>query len=101
MALTVALEYEPGFSPVAEVSNGLEAIEACREHQPDAILLDLSMPVMDGITAIAGIREVSPRTQVVVFSGSVERRQEALRAGADCFVLKGAGLREALDFLRP
>lgn len=99
--MSAALEFEDGFCVAGEASNGLEAIEACRALQPDAILLDLAMPLLDGVAAIAGIRRTSPDTRIVVFSGSREREMEALRSGADAFVLKGAGFREVIECLKP
>src|SRR5436305_4133444 len=52
------------FAVVGEGATGAEAIEACREHQPDIVLLDVSMPDMDGFEALPEIRAVSPHTRV-------------------------------------
>ncbi len=54
---------------VADGENGEEAISLAHEHQPDLLLLDMSMPQMDGLDALAGISAVSPSTRVVVFTG--------------------------------
>jgi PAS domain S-box-containing protein len=69
---------------VAEAGDGRGAVDAARAHQPDLMLLDISMPGMDGIEALPLVREASPRTRVVVFSGfdgtDVERQARALGA---------------------
>lgn len=80
---------------VAEAGDGREAIDLARAHQPDLLLLDISMPEMDGIEALPLIREASPRTRVVVFSGfegsDVEQQVRAL--GAVGFYDKGTSLK--------
>lgn len=73
---------------VAEAGDGRGAIDLARTHQPDLLLLDISMPEMDGIEALPLIREASPQTRVVVFSGfegsDVEQQVRALGA-VDCY----------------
>ncbi|MFP5309886.1 MAG: response regulator [Actinomycetes bacterium] len=90
------------YEVVAEAGTGTEAVEAVRAHHPDVVLLDLSMPVMDGLTALPLIREASPTTRVVVLTGyaATSARSAALAAGADGFVEKGtrpAAILAALD----
>jgi PAS domain S-box-containing protein len=81
---------------VAEAGDGREAIDLARAHQPDLLLLDISMPEMDGIEALPLIREASPRTRVVVFSGfegsDVEQQVRAL--GAVGFYDKSVSLKD-------
>ena len=62
------LERTGQFTVVAEASNGAQAVELTGRHQPDLALLDLAMPVMDGLEALPLVRQVSPRTTVVVLS---------------------------------
>ena len=83
---------------VGEAGEAEEGIWRTSELQPDAILLDLSMPGMDGLEAIPRIREASPETAIVVFSGlSADRLgSQALELGADRYVQKG----EDFDHLR-
>src|SRR5205807_4954218 len=61
------------------------------EHQPDVVLLDLAMPVMDGLQAISGIRQSCPETKVVVLSGFERERMgvEAIERGAHAYFEKG------------
>ena len=59
------------------------------EGQPDLVLMDVRMPVMDGIEATRQIKESWPQVKVIVLSMYAEHREEALEAGADCFLVKG------------
>jgi two-component system, chemotaxis family, chemotaxis protein CheY len=73
-----------------EAENGQQAIQRVLELQPDLILLDYSMPVMNGLEAAKAIRKLAPKTKIVVFSLHTENtiREEALRAGADVYLNK-------------
>jgi len=75
---------------VAEGNNGLEAIDLYRLHQPDVVLMDLSMPQMDGLQATRAIVQEFPDAQVVIFSASDgdETIYRAMRAGARAYLLK-------------
>jgi DNA-binding NarL/FixJ family response regulator len=87
---------------VAEASNGKEAIEAFRCHQPDITLMDLQMPGLDGIQAIEAICSEFPGARIIVlttYTGDT-RVVRALKAGARAFVLKGHVLDELLDTIR-
>lgn len=92
------LDLDPRFEVAGEAGTGAEAIELVADARPDLLLLDLSMPVMDGLTALPEIRRRSPETVVVVFSGfgAVEMREDALRLGAVDYVEKGAPLDEVV-----
>jgi DNA-binding NarL/FixJ family response regulator len=82
---------------VGEASNGREAVDLWKEHRPDVTLLDLQMPVLDGVGAIKQIREVDPNAHIVVlttFDGD-EDIYQAIKAGAKGYLLKDA-TREAL-----
>jgi DNA-binding NarL/FixJ family response regulator len=87
---------------VAEASNGKEAIEAFRCHQPDITLMDLQMPELDGIQAIEAICSAFPGARIIVLTTYTGDTQvvRALKAGARAFVLKGHVLDELLDTIR-
>lgn len=75
---------------VGEANNGQKAVELCEEIQPDVILMDLVMPVMDGAAATRMIRERWPEIQVVALTSFEEKEliQDALQAGAISYLLK-------------
>lgn len=79
-----------GLDVVGCASDGAEAIAEAERLQPDLVLLDLSMPGMDGLTALPGIRDAAPRCEVVVLtaSGTEENLLSAIRAGAAGYLLK-------------
>jgi DNA-binding NarL/FixJ family response regulator len=91
MMIRMAVEMSGHFSVIEEASNGRQAVELVREHQPDLLLLDLSMPVQDGIQSLPEVLEASPRTVVVVLSGFESRRLAplALEIGATAYLEKG------------
>ena len=79
---------------VGEATNGAEAVEMAGAHKPDAIILDLAMPVMDGLEAIPLIKTISPNTKIVVLSGfDADRMAErAMGLGAETYLQKGVAL---------
>jgi diguanylate cyclase (GGDEF)-like protein len=88
--LQYTFELDGRFEVVAQAANGAEALAAVTEHQPDALVLDLAMPVLDGLNAIPRIKAVAPRTRIVVLSGFGARQmaQQAVALGADSYVEK-------------
>jgi YesN/AraC family two-component response regulator len=86
---------------VGEATNGAEAVELAAAEKPDAVILDLAMPVMDGLEAIPLIRERSPATKIVVLSGfEAERMAErAISLGADTYLQKGVALGDISQML--
>ena len=100
--LRLALEMSGGFRVVAEAADGEKAVEAVRDLQPDALLLDLSMPLLGGLDALPAIRREAPGCSILVLSGHADPalRRDALRAGADGFLVKGSPPREVVAALR-
>ncbi|TAL22371.1 MAG: response regulator [Frankiales bacterium] len=90
--LRMALGSESDIDVVGEAGDGREAVEAARRHRPDVMLLDLAMPVMDGLEALPLVRAASPGTQVVILSGfeATSMAASASAAGAAAYVQKGA-----------
>jgi DNA-binding NarL/FixJ family response regulator len=86
-----ALKNSGRFQVVAEAENGEQAVAAAKEHQPDLTMLDLAMPVMDGLVALPLIREAVPASRVVVLSGmdAQDVVDEAAAQGAAKFLVKG------------
>ncbi len=91
-----------GFDIVAEAGDGKEGIEVVRDSRPDIILVDLAMPVMDGIEALPSLRRLCPEAKIVVLSGfgAQQMSARALAAGADGYVQKGAPLNSILQYVR-
>jgi DNA-binding NarL/FixJ family response regulator len=87
---------------IAEATNGKEAIELFRLHHPDVTLMDLQMPVMNGIDAISAIRSDWPNARFIVlttYQGDVQALR-ALKAGASGYLLKNMLRKELLDTIR-
>jgi len=91
-----------GFDVVGEASDGEEAIEAAVRLVPDLILLDLSMPGLDGLSALPRLRAAAPDCEVVVLtaSGTEENLLGAIRGGAAGYLLKSEPPERIVDFLR-
>src|SRR3954447_26268952 len=79
---------------VGEGTNGREAVELAAQHRPAMLLLDVSMPVMDGFEALPRVRAASPETRVVLFSGFEEEglAQRARELGAAAFIEKSTSV---------
>ena len=90
---------QPDMLMVAQASNGREAIEQFREHQPDVTLMDLRLPDMSGIDATAAIRTEFPQARIIILTtfDSDLARQQALAAGASALLLKGGPARKLLE----
>ncbi len=81
---------EECFDIVGEASNGLEAIKKAKELQPDVITLDITMPEMDGVTALPEIMTVSPNSRVIMCSAMGQQPMvvDAIKKGAKDFIVK-------------
>ena len=102
LLLSLALELAGGFVVVGEAADGDEAIVQATVHQPDVLLLDLAMPVLDGLQALPRIREQAPESLIVVLSGfgAEAMGEEAVRLGATTYVQKGVNPTELAEQLR-
>ncbi len=96
------LEAEPDIRVVAEAGDGREAIEQVRRHAPAVALLDIRMPVLDGLRAARQVIELSPDTRVLILTtfDADEYVYEALRAGASGFLLKDAPADQLITAVR-
>lgn len=89
--LKAILAFYPEILVVGEAVNGEEAVRWVTDQQPDVVIMDLRMPVMDGVEATRLIKSQWPSIKVIVLTVQAARRGEALAAGADHFLLKGNG----------
>jgi NarL family two-component system response regulator YdfI len=88
--LRLILETEADFEIVAEACNGLEACELCAIHNPQVVLMDLRMPIMDGISALTRIRHEQPQIAVVILTtyNEDDLMRQGLQQGARGYLLK-------------
>jgi DNA-binding NarL/FixJ family response regulator len=99
--LADVLSAEHDIAVVGECTDGSQVVEATERLRPDIVCMDLSMPVMDGLTATAALRAARPETRVIVLTGEVaDTRLNAAVAGARAVVPKGTRLEALLRCLR-
>ena len=93
--LAMQLGDDPRVTVVGSAADGAEAVELALQLRPDVVIMDVEMPVMDGVTAARHIRSRLPRTVVVLISGSDHAERRA--AGVAAFVPKGRETAELVD----
>src|SRR5215216_3447577 len=100
--LRTMLSGEEGIEVIAEANDGRQALDTCRELKPDLVLMDVRMPVMDGLEATRKIKQEMPRTSVmmVTMHENPDYLFEAVKAGAAGYVLKDASGERLLSAVR-
>jgi two-component system, NarL family, response regulator LiaR len=100
-SLGLTLEIDDRVELVGTAGNGKEAVRLAQELCPDVVLMDLEMPVLDGIDATREVRRALPECQVVVLTASlaVEDAHRARSAGAAAYLTKGCSTRDVIDAL--
>jgi two-component system, NarL family, nitrate/nitrite response regulator NarL len=88
--LKALLAFEPRIVIVGEATNGVEALQLIGMDQPDLVLMDIHMPIMNGFQATQQIKSTWPQIRVVLYSVYPGYEQEANLAGADGFMIKGS-----------
>ena len=96
------LEAQPEIEVVAEAESGTEAVRLAREYVPDVVLMDLVMPGMDGVEATRKVKDISPRTQIIILTSFHEDEHifPALQAGAVSYLLKDVKAVELVEAIR-
>ena len=96
------LETQPDITVVGEADSGQAAVTLAEQYAPDVILMDLMMPGMDGVEATRRVKQISPRTQIIVLTSyhQDEHIFPAIRAGALSYVLKDVGPVELANAVR-
>jgi DNA-binding NarL/FixJ family response regulator len=100
--LRLALNREESFTIVGEASDGEAGVAAVRAHQPHLVILDIALPVMDGLQALQLIRAESPESIVIVLTGFPEEAValSAVEQGAHGYIRKGGGVPELVGQIR-
>ncbi len=91
-----------GMEVVGEAGDGLSGIECVRLEKPEVVLLDLSMPVMDGLEALPTIRRLVPQAKIIVLSGfgATQMSEKAMTIGADGYLQKGMALKRIIEYVQ-
>jgi len=89
----------PDIIVISEAANGAEAVQRVAEQRPDAVLMDLEMPVVDGLQAMRQIKQQWPAVTVIVLTAYPAEEAVARAAGADAFVIKGSAPERLLTAL--
>ena len=102
MSLRTFFDQIDDIEVVGEASDGSEGVAVARRLAPDVVLMDLLMPIMDGITAIARIKEEQPEIEIVAMTSFIEEEKvtAALEAGASGYLLKDAEADEVANAVR-
>lgn len=96
-AMVAYLSLQLGVIITAEASNGLEAINKIKNSPPDIVIMDMQMPVMDGLEATRIIKKRWPNIKVIALTMYQNYQSEALSAGADAFLVKGCSVEELIS----
>ena len=91
-----------GYDVVGEATNGAEAVAMFKEHRPDLVTMDITMPEMDGIAALKAIKQLDPQARVIMCSAMGQQAMvlEAIQAGARDFVVKPFQADRVLDAVK-
>ena len=87
--LKALLSFEPGIVVIGEAADGREAIQLVDKKKPDVVLMDVQMPVMDGLKATEKIKSKWPKVKVILYTMYPGYEEDAKLAGADYFLIKG------------
>jgi DNA-binding NarL/FixJ family response regulator len=90
-SLRPLIEHQPALTVAGTAGNGLDAIELADELDPDAVVIDLHMPIVDGVTAVARLRKDHPNLCLIALTGdpAPELHEAVTEAGADAVLMKG------------
>ncbi len=100
--MAAILAFQPDVEVVGQAQNGIEAVQLAKKLKPDVILLDMVMPLQDGLATIPKIREISPDIRILVLSSFAESSQvyQAIRTGALGYLLKDTPRAHLLQAIR-
>lgn len=101
-SLKLALQSQANIELVGLASNGQEAVEMVERHRPDVIILDLQMPVLDGLSASTQIKHIDPHTQIIAYSSVEDPQIEVMSQTAriDAFCKKDTATQELIALVK-
>lgn len=96
------IENQSGLEVVGEAEDGKAAVDFCRDHPVDLVIMDISMPVLNGIDATRKLNELLPEIKVIILSMHSEKNiiKDALKAGVNGYLLKSSAFREIHEAIR-
>lgn len=100
--LKTMIRLEDGFTSVDTVSNGQEALDYCINHHPDVVVMDIRMPIMDGVIATKEIKKLFPTLKIVILTtfNDIEYLREAVKAGVEGYILKTKPIDQIIENIR-
>jgi DNA-binding NarL/FixJ family response regulator len=102
MGLSMLLEKAEGINLVAESADGADGVKKARELTPNVVLMDIGLPVMDGIEATAKIKSFLPEAKILIFTSRDSEHDvfESFKAGADGYIMKGASPEQTISAIK-
>lgn len=100
LALKALVSQQAGINVISEASNGQEAILKIKKQIPDIVIMDVQMPVMDGLEATKVIKSKWSQIKIIILTMYPDYQADAMKAGADAFLLKGCPVEEMMSVLR-
>jgi len=100
LALKALVSQQAGINVISEASNGQEAILKIKNQIPDIVIMDVQMPVMDGLEATKAIKSKWSQIKIIILTMYPDYQADAMKAGADAFLLKGCPVEEMMSVLR-
>jgi YesN/AraC family two-component response regulator len=98
--LSAYISTQEGLKVICEASNGEDALARIESQIPDLVLMDIQMPVMDGLSATQIIKKRWPHVKVIILTIYTEYESQAEQAGADAFLIKGGPMEEMTAIIR-
>ena len=99
-AIEIVLRVFPDMNLMIKASNGMDLLKQIKMNEPDIVLLDLQMPVMDGLSTLEELKRLHYRIKVIILSMDPDSVQEALRMGADGYLLKTTDPKKIANAIR-